>query len=113
MHNFGGLVAVRLVLGMCEGGLLPGMILYLSTMYKRHELQLRYSPNYDFIAVPNFLKGWHFLRFRIHIRCIRGYVIVYCWTSLVVNRETRSFGIWHHEDEWDRWFGRMALDFYP
>ncbi|KAF8591497.1 MFS general substrate transporter [Ramaria rubella] len=41
MQNFGGLLAVRLFLGMCEGGLLPGMVLYLSSMYKRDELQLR------------------------------------------------------------------------
>ncbi|KAK7470670.1 hypothetical protein VKT23_002092 [Stygiomarasmius scandens] len=41
IHNFSGLVTIRIFLGFCEGGLLPGMILYLSTMYKRHELQLR------------------------------------------------------------------------
>ncbi|KAF9451708.1 MFS general substrate transporter [Macrolepiota fuliginosa MF-IS2] len=41
VHNFGGLLAIRICLGLCEGGLLPGMILYLSTIYKRHELQLR------------------------------------------------------------------------
>ncbi|KZT39648.1 MFS general substrate transporter [Sistotremastrum suecicum HHB10207 ss-3] len=41
VQNFGGLIAVRLALGLCEGGMLPGMILYLSTIYKRHELQLR------------------------------------------------------------------------
>jgi MFS family permease len=26
VQNFGGLVAVRFVLGMCEGGLLPGIV---------------------------------------------------------------------------------------
>ncbi|TFK43548.1 MFS transporter [Crucibulum laeve] len=41
VHNFSGLLAIRIFLGLCEGGLLPGMILYLSTVYKRHELQLR------------------------------------------------------------------------
>ncbi|KAF8812453.1 MFS general substrate transporter [Phlegmacium glaucopus] len=41
IHNFQGLLAIRIFLGLCEGGLLPGIILYLSTMYKRHELQLR------------------------------------------------------------------------
>ncbi|KAF5393828.1 hypothetical protein D9757_000037 [Collybiopsis confluens] len=41
VHNFGGILAIRIVLGACEGGLLPGIILYLSMIYKRHELQLR------------------------------------------------------------------------
>ncbi|KAI0068668.1 MFS general substrate transporter [Artomyces pyxidatus] len=41
IESFGGLVAVRLVLGASEGGLLPGIILYMSTIYKPHEFQQR------------------------------------------------------------------------
>ncbi|KAJ6515911.1 MFS general substrate transporter [Mycena sanguinolenta] len=41
VHNFAGLIAIRMFLGLCEGGLLPGIVLYLSTLYKPHELQLR------------------------------------------------------------------------
>lgn len=41
MKNYASLIAIRLLLGLFEGGLLPGMVVYLSTMYKRNELQLR------------------------------------------------------------------------
>ncbi|EKM59177.1 uncharacterized protein PHACADRAFT_205354 [Phanerochaete carnosa HHB-10118-sp] len=41
IQNFSGLVAIRFFLGMCEGGLLPGIVLYLSTLYRPHELQQR------------------------------------------------------------------------
>ncbi|KAL1944179.1 hypothetical protein VTO73DRAFT_3364 [Trametes versicolor] len=41
VHNYSGLIAIRFFLGFCEGGLLPGIMLYLSTLYERHELQQR------------------------------------------------------------------------
>ncbi|KAI0796794.1 MFS general substrate transporter [Abortiporus biennis] len=41
VQSFSGLLAIRFFLGLCEGGLLPGIMLYLSTIYKRHELQQR------------------------------------------------------------------------
>ncbi|KAI0638046.1 MFS general substrate transporter [Trametes polyzona] len=41
VHNYSGLLAIRFFLGFCEGGLLPGIMLYLSTLYQRHELQQR------------------------------------------------------------------------
>lgn len=41
VNNFGGFVAARFFLGLAEGGLLPGAILYLSLFYRRSELQFR------------------------------------------------------------------------
>ncbi|OQU95788.1 hypothetical protein CLAIMM_01959 [Cladophialophora immunda] len=41
VHNYNGLIACRFFLGLLEGGLFPGIVLYLSFFYRRHELQLR------------------------------------------------------------------------
>lgn len=39
--NYAGLLAARAVLGVFEGGAMPGMAFYLSTFYKRKELLFR------------------------------------------------------------------------
>lgn len=39
--SYSGLIATRFFLGLVEGGLFPGIVLYLSTCYTRRELQLR------------------------------------------------------------------------
>ncbi|BFZ65409.1 hypothetical protein YB2330_006575 [Saitoella coloradoensis] len=41
VKSYEGLLAARFFLGMFEGGLLGGLILYLSTFYRRHELLYR------------------------------------------------------------------------
>lgn len=41
VHSYGGLIAARFFLGLCEGGLLGGMVIYLAMFYKRHELLFR------------------------------------------------------------------------
>lgn len=41
--NIGGLYAARLVLGACEGGLFPGVNLYITMVYKREEQAKRVS----------------------------------------------------------------------
>jgi MFS family permease len=41
VKSYGGLIAVRFFLGLCEGGLLGGMILYLSMFYPRHAIMKR------------------------------------------------------------------------
>ncbi|KZT40141.1 MFS general substrate transporter [Sistotremastrum suecicum HHB10207 ss-3] len=39
--SYHGLIACRFFLGLAEGGILPGLILYLSSFYKREQLNLR------------------------------------------------------------------------
>ena len=39
--SFGGLIAARFFLGMFEGGLLGGMIVYLAMFYRRHQMLYR------------------------------------------------------------------------
>jgi MFS family permease len=41
VRTYGNLLAVRFFLGIMEGGLLGGMILYLSMFYRRHQLMRR------------------------------------------------------------------------
>lgn len=39
--SFGGLVACRLLLGLFEGGILGGVIVYLAMFYRRHQMLVR------------------------------------------------------------------------
>jgi MFS family permease len=41
VQNYGGLIACRLMLGAVEGGLFPGMAVYLTFFYTKRELALR------------------------------------------------------------------------
>lgn len=41
VKNFGGLLAVRMALGVSEGGLFPGITYYITMWYRRHECGLR------------------------------------------------------------------------
>ena len=40
-QSYGGLLAARFFLGLCEGGLLGGMIVYLAMFYRRHQMLYR------------------------------------------------------------------------
>ncbi|KAM0719486.1 hypothetical protein Q7P37_005391 [Cladosporium fusiforme] len=40
-HNYGSLIACRLLLGLVEGGLFPGCAIYLTLFYTKQELALR------------------------------------------------------------------------
>ncbi|CAK7205003.1 hypothetical protein SEUCBS139899_007767 [Sporothrix eucalyptigena] len=57
VRNFAGFVSVRAVLGLTEGGLLPGMILYLSGLYTRRELALRIGLFYTAASLSGAFGG--------------------------------------------------------
>jgi len=44
--TYEGLLAIRFFLGLCEGGLLGGIIVYLATFYRRHQLLYRITMFY-------------------------------------------------------------------
>jgi MFS family permease len=41
VHNFSGLLACRIFLGIAEGGLFPGVSYYITLWYRRHECGFR------------------------------------------------------------------------
>lgn len=43
MKNYSHYLALRFIVGMCEGGFIPGALFYLSTWYTRKELTFRYT----------------------------------------------------------------------
>ncbi|KAI1809572.1 major facilitator superfamily domain-containing protein [Poronia punctata] len=57
IKNFGHFVTVRALLGLCEGGLLPGMILYLSGIYTRRELAVRIGIFYTSASLSGAFSG--------------------------------------------------------
>lgn len=52
VKSYGALIACRMLLGACEGGMFGGIILYLSMFYKRHQLMFRLGVS-GLRSVPN------------------------------------------------------------
>lgn len=52
-QGFGSLIACRLLLGIAESGLFPGLILYLTVFYTKRELAGRIA----FLAIGSSLGG--------------------------------------------------------
>ncbi|RDL40113.1 MFS general substrate transporter [Venustampulla echinocandica] len=55
--NYTGFMVVRAVLGLTEGGLLPGIVLYLSEMYTRTEMALRLGIFYTAASLSGAFGG--------------------------------------------------------
>ncbi|OAX82156.1 hypothetical protein ACJ72_03490 [Emergomyces africanus] len=57
VNNYSGLIAARFFLGLLEGGLFPGIVLYLSSFYRRHELQVRVGLFFSAAALSGAFSG--------------------------------------------------------
>ncbi|KAF2011164.1 MFS general substrate transporter [Aaosphaeria arxii CBS 175.79] len=57
VKGFGSFTAVRALLGVAEGGLLPGMVLYLSQFYQRTEFALRIGIFYTAASLSGAFGG--------------------------------------------------------
>lgn len=56
-NNYAGFLAVRIMLGVCEGGLLGGISLYLSMIYPRFMIQQRIARFYAAAAIAGSFGG--------------------------------------------------------
>ncbi|KAL7929794.1 major facilitator superfamily domain-containing protein [Trichoderma chlorosporum] len=62
VSSFGSFAAVRALLGIAEGGLFPGIVLYLSSIYTRGELALRLGVFYTSASLFwGGLEGWRWI----------------------------------------------------
>lgn len=57
IQNYAGFLTVRAFLGLAEGGLLPGMVLYLSGLYTRGEMALRIGLFYTSASLAGAFGG--------------------------------------------------------
>lgn len=57
VHNYGGLLAMRTMLGMMEAGLFPGVTYYLSCWYKRSEYGIRAAIFFSAASVSGAFGG--------------------------------------------------------
>ncbi|EAW08972.1 putative MFS transporter [Aspergillus clavatus NRRL 1] len=57
VHNYPGFLACRFFLGLLEGGLFPGIVLFLSNFYRRHELQVRIALFFSAASLSGAFSG--------------------------------------------------------
>ncbi|KAI0305353.1 MFS general substrate transporter [Multifurca ochricompacta] len=57
VHSYHGLLVCRFFLGALEGGLFPGIVLLLSTFYKRHAMQVRFAMMFSVTSLAGAFSG--------------------------------------------------------
>jgi MFS family permease len=72
VQSFGGLVAMRFLIGLFEAGFFPGCVYLISMYYKRYELQRRFTMFFSASIIAGAFGG--LLAYGIaHMDGVRGY----------------------------------------
>ncbi|KAG0148511.1 hypothetical protein CROQUDRAFT_654783 [Cronartium quercuum f. sp. fusiforme G11] len=97
--TYASLIGIRLVLGFFEGGLLPGMVLHLSTLYLKDELQLRIGLFFSCSAWSGALGG--FLAYAIERMNGVGGKPSWAWIFILENRFKFDYDSWRKSQRTD------------
>ncbi|KIK61860.1 hypothetical protein GYMLUDRAFT_42275 [Collybiopsis luxurians FD-317 M1] len=57
IHNYGGLVTVRVLLGVTEAGMYPGIVFYISSWYKRAEMGIKIAFFFSSATISGAFSG--------------------------------------------------------
>ena len=57
IQNYAGFIACRFFIGLCEGGVIPGFVIYLSEFYRRDEIQSRVALLYGAPSIAGAFGG--------------------------------------------------------
>lgn len=57
IQDFGGLIAIRLLLGLFEAGLFPGLVVYLTIFYNKRHIALRMAYLFTTAAIAGAVGG--------------------------------------------------------
>ncbi|KAF2736686.1 MFS general substrate transporter [Polyplosphaeria fusca] len=91
IHNFAQFASLRAILGLAEGGLFPGMVLYLSTIYARSELALRIGVLYTATSLSSAFGG--LLARAMAAIGDRGGLSAWRWIFVIEGLFTMSVGV--------------------
>ncbi|KAG5520202.1 hypothetical protein PMAC_001279 [Pneumocystis sp. 'macacae'] len=91
VKDYRGLYANRFFLGLTEGGILPGIILYLSDWYKRHEIQFRIGIFWSASSISGAFGG--FIAAMIQLMSGLGGLNGWSWIFIIEGLITVIFGL--------------------
>lgn len=91
VKTYGGLIACRFFLGAMEGGIFPGIVLYLSSFYKRHVLQTRFSLMFSVTSLAGAFSGLLAAAIQ-NMDGIRG-LTGWAWIFILEGVFTTAFGL--------------------